>query len=291
MYKLFSQRKEEETRDVEVWNYDEFPQAFRNQFFNIVEDLFEIINPYVCFQNGIWDDFLNKYCREKGLKGVSYGNEGDFAEYIDEVNPVDFCDIMDFVIYYVFSFELTYIEDNVQESMEELNYRLKTHSLGYEVINKKLIVKTNTFAHAKMVKPVLVLLSNDKFRGAEEEYLRAFEFYKNNDNSSAILEAVKAFESVMKIICDLNLYAYTKNDTASRLISILEKNEFFPKSLSHHLVSLKGLLESGAVTLRNKMSAHGQGSEGSIITDELVEYALNLVASNIIFLVKTHNLK
>ena len=52
---------------------------------------------------------------------------------------------------------------------------------------------------------------------------------RKGDNKNAILEAGKAFESTMKIICDKQGYAYDKNkDTAQKLITILENNGFYP---------------------------------------------------------------
>src|SRR5690606_41989927 len=49
--------------------------------------------------------------------------------------------------------------------------------------------------------------------------------------------------------------------------------------------SLKTLLESGIPPARNKLSGHGAGAEEKEIPQYIVEYALNMTASTILFLV------
>ena len=100
------------------------------------------------------------------------------------------------------------------------------------------------------------------------------------------MEAGKAFESTMKTICDKKSYTYNKEkDTAKTLISILEKNNFYPAYMSSPMAILRTTLETGLPVVRNKTSGHGQGSVVTPISDEFAEYALNLAAANIVLLV------
>ena len=55
--------------------------------------------------------------------------------------------------------------------------------------------------------------------------------------------------------------------------------------MSNHLSSLRVTLESGLPTVRNKTSGHGQGKMEIEIPTEFAEYAINLAAVNIVFLV------
>lgn len=90
----------------------------------------------------------------------------------------------------------------------------------------------------------------------------------------------------MKIICDKKGYTYDKEkDTAKVLISILEKNNFYPSYMSSHLANLRTTLETGLPVVRNKNAGHGQGSAVEPISDEFAEYALNLAVTNIVLLV------
>ena len=63
MYKLYSERIKNKDGEPEVYIYDEFPMAFRNQVFYIMEDVLDDIE-WVCYY---WEDLYNDFCREKGM--------------------------------------------------------------------------------------------------------------------------------------------------------------------------------------------------------------------------------
>lgn len=306
MYKLFSQRMKEQNGEMDdVYTYNFFPEGFRNQFLHIVEDVFDQKN----FQNYYqWNGYHNidfwhftccAFAREKGLKVIAgryssdVNNDVAFEYYVDTASDEDFLDLMDFTINVSFSKEIIckYIsEEIIEDGIEELNDRFRQHMLGYEVVEGKLIVKTNEQTHQNIVKPAIKLLHNKEFAGAEQEFFTAFDCYKQNNNKDAILNLIKCFESVLKIICKGMKYHYEdKKDTAKELLNHLKDNGFYPSYLESHLTGIRTTLESGAPTLRNKEAGHGQGDKVVNVSDEYVEYALNLVATNIVFLVKLYN--
>lgn len=299
MYNLYSRRKKDAQGNPEVFEYNHFPQSFRNQFFTIINGVLQKLG------EKYWDqDFAGELCKifaqEKGLKYIgnspfSVNNLSALAWYIDECDDEDFLDLVDFIFgSFISNKEINgrfriYGKDIYQEAIDELNLRLRQKGLGYEFMNGKIIEKTNTVTHKNIIKPTLRLLLDEDFRGAEEEYLRAFENYRKGENKDAILNATKAFESTMKVICSGLNYEYdTNKDTAKQLIHILEKNGFYPAYLNNHIAGIRTTLESGAPTLRNKTSGHGQGTSVQDIPDSYVEYALNLVATNILFLYKLY---
>ena len=104
----------------------------------------------------------------------------------------------------------------------------------------------------------------------------------------AAAEALKAFESTMKSICDARKWSYPQNATAKPLIDIMFDKGLIPRWLSSHLSGLRSTLQSGLPTVRNKTSGHGQGSQPIDIPEYLTSYALHLAASNIVFLVEAH---
>lgn len=303
MFNLYSRRKKDAEGNSEVFIYNEFQQTFRNQFFKIINDVFnKTINKNYDYRNVV-KLLCESYSREKGIKAIycnycGANSIGALEYYIDNCNNEDFLDLMDLIFGLFISNEKIYEDfsleyDNFFKSaIDELNLRLKQHSLGYEFINGKIAVKTNTIAHENIIKPALQLLLDEDFRGAEEEYLLAFEHFKKGENKDAILNAIKAFESTMKAICLGLKYTFDKDkDTAKGLIKILEKNSFYPTYLNNHITGIRITLESGAPTFRNKKAGHGQGSMVENVNDEFVEYALNLVATNIIFLYKLYKEK
>lgn len=308
MYDLYSRRIKDANGEPEVFVYDNFPETFRNQFFTVINNFLKKL----CKKNSQYDfdDLVEEICeifaQEKGLKcisGAMYISSNSLRaleKYIDSCNDEDFLDLMDFVFGVLISDEdiknSCFIydddEDFFQYAIDELNVRLKQHSLGYEFTNGQIIKKTNTVTHKNIVKPALKLLLDEEFRGAEEEYLLAFEHFRKAENKDAIINAAKAFESTMKIICAGMQYEFDKNkDNAKKLINTLEKNSFYPSYLNNHITNIRTTLESGAPTVRNKLSGHGQGTATTNVTDEYVEYVLNLVATNIVFLYKIYKEK
>ena len=306
MYRLLSQRLRDAEGAPEVYKYGEFPETFRNQFYTIVSNSLEMASEssYGPSQATIVDWLCRAFSLVKGLKcicGGTYYEENSLTAlevYIDKCSNLDFLDLMDFVFGSFISNSsiqkhLGIHRDTFSRTaIAELNYRLKQNRLGYEFQHGEIIIKTNTITHEEIVKPALKLLTDEKFRGAEEEYLAAFEHFRNGQNKDAILNAEKAFESVMKIICQELGYAFnSKRDTAQKLIQILEDNRFYPSYMNDHMTAIRKTLESGAPVLRNKEAGHGQGPEVEIVGDEYVEYVLNLVATNMVFLYKLYQKK
>lgn len=304
MYELLSKRIKNADGEPEVFTYNSFPQAFRNQVFYILEDVLE---PCSTYNENLWDIFEEKFCREKGLKGMGYGKlqngygKSSIEKYFEDCDDIDFLDAIDYFFYLIDKnirtikpeYQYDYDADGaINAAIAELNYRFKQHNLGYEFANSQIITIDSTFLHKTAVKPALKLLFEEGFEGAEDEIRNAYERRRKGDNKNAILEAGKAFESTMKIICDKQGYAYDKNkDTAQKLITILENNGFYPSYMNAHLTSIRTTLETGLPVVRNKVAGHGQGNQIITIPDEYTDYALHLAATNILFLVRLYRNK
>ena len=300
MKELFSRRYRDENGEPEVYIYNDFPEAFRNQCIHIIDSFLDCLTQNSPFSD-IAEKICEEYCREKGLKYLPsnlYASKNDLSaieKYIDESSNQDFLDFLDFIFTYyicdsslqdkVYRFCYSY-RGLIANLIDELNLRFRQHSLGYECTNGEIIPKTNAVMHQNVIKPALKLLSDERFRGAEEEYLLAFEHLKKGNNKDAILNAGKAFESVMKVICKNLGYSYSETDAAKKLVETLKANGLFPSYLDSCLNHLCSLIEEGAPVVRNKESGHGQGDEIKSTSGEYVEYVLNTVASNIVFIYK-----
>lgn len=268
MYKLFLERIRNRDGEPEVYIYDEFPEAFRNQVFYIMAD---VLDQYEGYGGGLWGYMHDTFSREKGLKKLGRHDQGleryNVETYTNVSSQEDFLDLVDYM-FHLFDVgcrdihpQYNYDLDTnalVDKAVEELNYRFKQHNLGYEFVNGEIIRIDNKMIHQEIVKPALRLLYEEGLDGAEDEFRKAFEYRRKGDNKNAILVAGKSFESTMKTICDKKNYTYDKaKDTA----------------------------ETGLPVVRNKTSGHGQGSTIEQISDEFAEYALNLAATNIVLLV------
>lgn len=300
IYELYSKRLKKEHGEVsDVYQYDEIPDKLRRQIVMILDKVFPV---YEC--NNVWTQIRAIMCREMGvfhlIEEEVGTDEDECINYILEHEDTD--EVLDIIelSFRIFLERNRITNDRVTKELQttediinELNNRFKENNVGYEFIAGKIIRIDRKLVHSEIIKPALNLLYEEEFEGANDEFLKAHEYYRNKDYKNSILYAGKAFESTMKTICEKVPYEYNKDrDTANKLIDILCKNDFIPMSLKNHfqgldkaLSSIKTTLESGLPTLRNRKGGHGQGDEVVFVPEQLVTYALNLSATNIVLLV------
>ncbi|BBC24848.1 STM4504/CBY_0614 family protein [Pseudanabaena sp. ABRG5-3] len=321
---IYSKRKKavERGNQTEIYQYTSLPIEFRRQVIYIWKDaigayrirnLFDspsnllaslkspdtLVEPIV---NRVWKSIYKLLARELGLSESSNPFEQCQSFLLDDNTNID--NLLDII-------ELTfsYIEDKIPDLLEEyeydgikldqtatgaineLNYRFHEHGIGYQYIKGQIVRVDSLFIHAEAVIPALTLISEEDFIGAEQEFRSAHEHYRNQEYKAAIVEALKAFESTMKTICDKFNWDYGKKPNASNLIKVVLKEELIPLYLQDHLTSLTNVLQGGVPTVRNKTSGHGQGSEIKEVPEYLAAYVLHLTASNIVLLVEAYKAK
>lgn len=301
MYILYSKRIKDAEGNPEVFVYDVFPQAFRTQMFYVVSDVLDFYEKKG--GEGAWDALHDGFAREIGVKTLGRTHcsaRSNVEVYIGKCSEESFLDLLDYAFTLIANLRdlrLRYAFDDerlkcITDAFAEMNFRFRQHSLGYEFVQYQLIRKDNEFLHKETIKPALKLLYENGFKGAEQEFLDAFEHRRKGENKDAILDALKAFESTMKAICHGMGYTYNPaRSTAKDLIGILESHAFYPAYMNNHITSLRTSLESGLPTMRNKNAGHGQGAAVVNVSDEFAEYALNLAATNIVLLTKIYAAK
>ncbi len=62
------------------------------------------------------------------------------------------------------------------------------------------------------------------------------------------------------------------------------QNGLIPTFMQTHFTALKSTLKNGVPTVRNRLGAHGQGSEEIEVPESIAAYTLHLTASNILLL-------
>ena len=295
---IFSKRLfKQNNPNIDVYVYNEIPNKLRIQIIYIMEDM---ISEY----DSIWEDAYKIMLRELGklylVHSGNYNAMSQCKQYI--LSEKNYSHVLD-IVEVIFSladdrkptegFITPGQKVSVNKAIEELNYRFRESSIGYEYVNKQIIRVDRELTHSEIIKPALQLLYEEKFKGANDEFLKAHEYYREKAYKDAILYAGKAFESTMKTICENNGYKYNKEkDTANKLIQILCEEGLIPTTLQTHfqgldkaISSIKTTLESGLPTLRNRKGGHGQGDEVIHVPEQFVTYALNLAACNIVLLV------
>ncbi len=183
-----------------------------------------------------------------------------------------------------YSENLNKLSDVTDQAIEELNHRFREHGIGYSFVNGEIIRMDSQLIHAEVVKPALTLLCRKKYAGAQQEFLRAHKHYRQGNAEEALNECLKAFESVMKSICDKKGWLYDDGAGASKLIGICLDNGLIPSFWQQNFQSLKSLLESSVPTGRNKLGGHGQGSAPRTVPGYIVGYVLHMTAAAILFL-------
>ena len=304
-FDLFSKRQKRLQGEIpDVYSYDEIPNPLRVQIVHIWKDALGDDNEY----NDTYDGVKNAYkfivetlCREYGVFKLSDNIYGSRRHYLEEfiyffLHEEDTDKVLDAVeLSFRFIHRLTrkyeYLrKTNASEiadnSIQELNERFREHGIGFQFEEGDIIRVDSQLLHSETVKPALQLLNTTSFTGAQQEFLNAYEHYRHGNHKEAMNEALKAFESTMKAVCDKRGWPYNPKDTSKKLIDICFNNGLIPSFWQQHMAGLRSLLEGGVPTGRNKLSGHGQGAKPVSVPDYLVSYILHMTAAAIIFIVK-----
>lgn len=103
------------------------------------------------------------------------------------------------------------VDQDPDDAIAELNQRFREHGIGYQFEGGVLVRVDSQFVHDQAVKPALALLHEAGFQGPSEEFIAAFDKHRKGDSKGAIADALKAFESTMKAICDARKWARPSN--------------------------------------------------------------------------------
>jgi len=307
VFDLFSKRQKRLRGEVpDVYQYDDIPSSLRVQIAYIIKDALGDSGNQETVESFQW--IHNILCREYGKLSLSNNSSlrhrdssSIYINYIEEVinfilttnDPEQILDITELSFRLIDEAYRDYqvrrrLQSKIHpdEAIEELNARFMEHRVGYQYESGEIIRVDSQFIHSEAVKPVLHLLSDDRFKGVNEEFLRAHEHYRHGRYKECLNDCLKAFESTMKTICDKQVWSYQPGDTAKKLINVCFQNQLIPTYLQDQFSSLRQSLESGVPTVRNKLGGHGQGSQPIIVPQYFAAYQLHMTASTILFLVE-----
>jgi hypothetical protein len=306
IFDLFSKRQKRIRGEVpEIYTYDQIPQTLRVQIVHIIRDAIGEDNSNKRKPEQAYELLHNTLCREYGKFSLGNGyNESHMEQVLNflltTTNTDEVIDVIELSFKYIdriinedyrnYTYYTT-VKIKPDDAILELNERFKENGIGYSFDGSEIIRVDSTYVHSEITKPVIALLWNNKFKGANEEYLKAHEHYRQGRNKECLTECLKAFESTMKVICKEKGWTYNQTDSAKKLIQTCFQNGLVPTFTQNQFTSLQNLLESGIPTIRNKLGGHGQGQIPQTVDDEMTRYGLNLAGTNIIFLVEQSGLK
>lgn len=302
IFNLFSKRQKELRGEVpDIYVYDIVPNALRVQIIHIWQDTLGTYNHYVRYSKvqEAYQFIVDVLCREYGLFHLPSHDKYSDRMYLEELanfflkekdleKVIDIIELS-FKAINVFTKDYQYLRRHnnaelIEEAINELNYRFKEHGVGFQFVENEIIRIDSELLHSEAVKPALKLLNEKNYKGAQEEFLSAYEHYRHGKNKESLNDCLKAFESTMKAICDKHKWQYKSGDTAKTLIQICFDKGLIPAFWQAQFTSLRSMLESSIPTGRNKLSGHGQGTEPISIPNYLVAYMLHMTASTLVFL-------
>lgn len=306
IFDLFSKRQKALRGEVpDVFTYENLPNALRVQIVHIWTDTLGSDRDYYDTY-GHADSVRSAYkfivdtlCREYGLFKLPTAEKytermylNELANYLLQVDEVEKqLDIVELGFKYIDRLTREYrhlgrsnASECADDAINELNSRFKEHGVGYQFVEGEIVRVDSELLHVEAVKPALRLLNEKKYKGAQQEFLSAYEHYRHGKHKESLNDCLKSFESTMKAICDKRKWPYRPNATAKTLIQVCFDNGLVPPFWQQHLSSLRSLLESSIPTGRNKLSGHGQGATPTVVPDYLVAYMLHMTASTLVFL-------
>lgn len=294
VFDIFSKRAKRQSGADDVYQYKTIPDQTRVQIVHLWKravgegyDYTSSRKAYVQICEVLHEEYgvfhLCKERRSEGFEELAYFflGESDINRCLDAVELV---------------MRVVYLglRDNNSLSPEDveqiLNARLREGAVGYQYEGGRIIKVDHQLVHAEIVKPAISYLSDPVFKGANDEFMSAHKNYRAGEYKACLVDALKAFESTMKIVCKSRGWI-PEGDTASKLISTILSNGLIPLYLQTQFNALKSILESGIPTVRNKTAGHGQGEQIQEVPDYLAAYVLHQTASAILFVVKAHQAK
>ena len=297
---LFSKRSRRDRGEmVDVFTYDILPAKLRAQLVHLITDAIGSENSPLA--ELAYEEIWQVLRREHGVFELARGYSP--AEQlrnliVGELNVELVLDAVELLFQFIdehkndpsFGRRARKAIDCV-EAINDLNARFLENGVGYQFESGGVLRVDTQITHQELVKPALNLLNDKKFKGANEEFLKAHEHYRHGRHKESVVEALKAFESAMKAICDKNKWKYEASASAKALIDACFTNGLVPGYLQAEYSSLRSLLESGLPPTRNKEGGHGQGGEPIEMPAYVARYALNMAASNILFLFEADKVK
>jgi hypothetical protein len=277
----------------DVFQTQDIPPQLRVQVFWIWKETlkkFDVLHDFDAppsnqYLHQIWEVI----CEEKGQHQLGFSRKNPEDDLAGALHNSDDTGLVLGIIELSFRFicllqNQRFAPEQVEKAVSILNRRFREHGVGYQFdMNcQRLIPINSTFTYEEVIRPALAVLARKDFSTANDEFMAAWADFKKSDFDGSVLECGKAFESVMKIICDKKKWAVDPKATAKPLLETIIHNTGMETFFEQPLILI--------ATLRNKLSAHGAGTAPTNVPEHIARYALNATASAVVLLVEAAGL-
>ncbi|WFL76584.1 hypothetical protein P7228_11320 [Altererythrobacter arenosus] len=289
---LFSRRKRQAEQPAsDVFEYDELPSKVRVQILMNIDECIGTVEDHRNSAEEIYKTIVKELREELGRGNLTGRRTHSFAQELHEWfgNMASLPEAFDAVeLFAMLVRHVTRGRSQATEVFEShiarINARLLEAGIGYEISGVEVLKKSNEFLHSEVVRPALHVLSESRFSSANEEFREAHKAFRAAEYEDCLIDCLKAFESVMKVIAADKGWALPANATASKLVAALFENEFVPAYMKSQFDGLRALLESSVPTTRNRSGGHGKGTENRSVPASLAAFQLHQTAAIIVFL-------
>lgn len=138
------------------------------------------------------------------------------------------------------------------------------------------------------IEPALRLLRDENFKVPLQEYELALVAFAKGERRDAVRQASHALESTIKQILTAAKLPYDEHAQPSKLIALLSSNALLPARYQNLWTNFEQMIQ-GVITVRNKEpgAGHGPGPDDDEPDTTTAEYAINMAAANILFMIKS----
>jgi hypothetical protein len=181
-----------------------------------------------------------------------------------------------------------------------LNKDLQKHgfAFGYRPISVagtpgQFFPMQSDYVFESITRPMLEMLGHADFAAARTEFEKAVSFFLEGPDrySDCVTNAVKAFESVMKVVLEKRGALPDPTLPAAKLVKAIVDEGVIDASFTAQaeattalLNQLKNIATSGAVLVRNRVGAHGAGTRTAPPEKLFVEFTLHQVAALVLLI-------
>lgn len=143
----------------------------------------------------------------------------------------------------------------------------------------KVVRMDNEVTFDRTIAPALELLADPRFSAANEEFRKALDRIRTKEYRECVTYCTSTCESVMKVLCKENNWAYDDSDTISKLGNIVIDNSALAKSFKQQINHIG--------TIRNDAGiAHGAGNQKKEVPFRVADYSLAATAAMVVLLAR-----
>jgi AbiJ N-terminal domain 4 len=291
---MFSSRQAAAQQSGDVWVDDQIPPVLRVQVSNIVDGALGTSFADAYSSEGIYRLVVKAVSHEHGRARLSDNTTDPSSEVHGAIRSerdiLVWLDVVELCFRAIDRFCATFSKHDremrditiaAKGAVDELNERFRRAGFGYRYEGGQIFRIDSELLHQEATLPALKLLSDSRFSGADEEFRAAHTHFRAGEFKDCAVDALNAFESTMKSICDAKQWPYQQGARASDLLKVLRTNNLFPDFLDQSFDQLLATLKSGLPTVRNETGGHGQGAKPVEMPGYIASYALNLAAAKI----------